>query len=192
MLNDVDLADLDDDALRRRVTAVPQDVQLFPGTVEQNVTLFAQRERSEVIAALNAVGLQDWLEGLPNGLDTQLASDNRDDSGTRVGLSAGQAQLLALSRALLRDPGVVVLDEATSRVDPATQEAIAHAMRRLVEGRTALVIAHRLETLDVCDDIAVLADGVLVEHGPRVDLAANPTSHYARLLAAGHDAEELA
>lgn len=192
LLNDVDLADVDDDALRRRVSAVPQDVQLFPGTVEQNVTLFAEHTRADVVAALRAVGLEDWLNGLPDGLETRLASDNRDDNGTRVGLSAGQAQLVALSRALLRDPAVVVLDEATSRVDPTTQDAIAHAMRRLVDGRTALVIAHRLETLEVCDDIAVLADGVLVEHGPRIALAADPTSHYARLLAAGHDAEELA
>ncbi len=191
LLNDVDLAEVDDDTLRHRVTAVPQDVQLFPGTVEQNVTLFATHTRAEVIAALGAVGLDDWLNTLPDGLETRLASDNRDDSGTRVGLSAGQAQLLALSRALLRNPAVVVLDEATSRVDPTTQNAIAHAMRRLVAGRTALVIAHRLETLDVCDDIAVLADGVLVEHGPRRALAADPTSHYARLLAAGSDAEEL-
>ena len=192
LLNDVDLAEINDDALRRRVSAVPQDVQLFPGSVEQNVTLFATHTRADVVAALRAVGLEEWLDSLPEGLQTRLSSDNRDDSGTRVGLSGGQAQLLALSRALLRDPAVVVLDEATSRIDPLTQDAIAYAMRHLVAGRTALVIAHRLETLEVCDDIAVLADGTLVEHGPRVALAADPTSHYARLLAAGQDAEELA
>ena len=190
-VNGVDLATIDDDALRRCVTAVPQDVQLLPGTVEENVTLFATHRRSDVVDALDAVGLGDWLAGLPDGLDTRLASDNRDDSGTRVGLSSGQAQLLALSRALLRDPALVVLDEATSRVDPQTQAAIAQAMRRLVEGRTAMVIAHRLETLEVCDDIAVLADRRLIEHGPRVDLAADHTSHYARLRLAGQEAEEL-
>lgn len=191
-LNGTDLQDIDEDDLRKHVTAVPQDVQLFPGTVEENVTLFAPHDRAEVTDALEAVGLGDWLRDLPDGLDTRLASDNRDDGGTRVGMSAGQAQLLALSRALLRKPSVVILDEATSRVDPATQTAIASAMRRLVEGRTALVIAHRLETLDACDDIAVLADGRLVERGARVVLADDPTSHYARLRAAGQTAEELA
>ncbi len=191
-LNGVDLTSIDEDAFRRRVTAVPQDVQLFPGTVEQNVTLFAEHDRTEVVAALEAVGLGDWLASLPSGLDTRLASDTRDEGGTRVGLSSGQAQLLALSRALLRDPAVVVLDEATSRVDPATQAAIAQAMQRLVAGRTAIVIAHRLETLDICDDIAVLADGRLVEHGERAVLAADPHSHYARLLQAGRDVAELA
>ena len=190
-MNGVDMAAIDDDALRVGLTAVPQDVQLFPGTVQENVTLFSERGADEVVVALTAVGLGGWLAMLPDGLSTRLSSDNRDDGGTRTGLSSGEAQLLALSRALLRDPAVVVLDEATSRIDPATQEAIAAAMRELVRGRTALVIAHRLETLEVCDDIAVLADGRLVEHGRRTDLAADPTSHYARLRAAGHDAAEL-
>jgi len=85
-----------------------------------------------------------------------------------------------------------VLDEATSRVDPDTQATIAAAFARLVAGRTALIIAHRLETLDICDDIAVLADGAVVEIGPRSDLATDQGSRYARLRAIGDDAEELA
>jgi ATP-binding cassette, subfamily B, bacterial len=186
-----DLASVDEVDLRRRVTAVPQDVQLFPGTVRDNVTLFAAFDDAPVQAALEAVGLGDWLASLPDGLDTRLASDNRDDDGSRVGLSAGQAQLLSVARALLRDPDVVVLDEATSRIDPATQEAIGAAMQQLLHGRTAIVIAHRLATLDLCDDIAVLANGELVEHGSRVALAADSTSRYAQLRAAGDSAEEL-
>lgn len=185
LVGGVDLAEVNDADLRRRITAVPQDVQLFPGTVRDNVALFAARRDTEVARALADVGLDGWLAGLPDGLDTMLAADDRDDEGSRVGLSAGQAQLLALARALLRDPDVVVLDEATSRIDPATQEAISAAVRRLVAGRTALVIAHRLGTLDVCDDIVVLADGRVVEHGPRAELAADPASHYARLRALG-------
>jgi ABC-type multidrug transport system fused ATPase/permease subunit len=188
----VDSASVDDAHFRKRVTAIPQDVQLFPGTVRDNVTLFAPFADERVQAALRDVGLSDWLDGLAAGLDTPLASDSRDNEGTRVGLSSGQAQLLALSRALLREPSVVVLDEATSRVDPATQLAIGNAIARLVSGRTALVIAHRLETLDICDDILVLSHGRLVEHGPRLALAADPTSHYARLRAAGAESEELA
>ncbi len=187
----VDIASVDDVNFRKRVTAIPQDVQLFPGTVRDNVTLFAPFDDERVRVALGDVGLGDWLEGLADGLDTPLASDSRDNEGTRVGLSSGQAQLLALSRALLREPSVVVLDEATSRVDPATQLAIGNAIGRLVQGRTAIVIAHRLETLDICDDILVLAHGQLAEYGPRLTLAADPTSHYARLRAAGAESEEL-
>ena len=105
------------------------------------------------------------------------------------GLSAGEAQLLALARALRREPDIVVLDEATSRVDPVTEAEIRRATARLVRGRTAIVIAHRLETLEICDDIAVMADGRLVEIGPRSELAADPDSHYARLLATSAAAE---
>ncbi|HAP75133.1 MAG TPA: ABC transporter ATP-binding protein [Acidimicrobiaceae bacterium] len=197
-LGGTDIAGVDDDRFRTRVVAIPQDVQLFPGTVRDNVTMFAPVDDAAVTAALGDVGLGRWLADLPAGLDTVLSSDGRTDTGSstgaapRVGMSAGQAQLLAIARALLRAPDVIVLDEATSRVDPITQAAIGEALARLVEGRTAVIIAHRLETLDACDDIAVLADGALVEHGPRAELAAQPESRYARLRAVGADAGELA
>ena len=193
----VDVAGVDDDAFRERVIAIPQDVQLFPGTVRDNVTMFAELADDRVVAALRDAGLGSWLDELPARLDTVLAADGRtagaDIRGAvRTGMSAGQAQLLAIARALLRAPDVVVLDEATSRVDPATQAAIADAFGRLVAGRTSLIIAHRLETLDICDDIAVLEGGRIIEFGARDDLAADPTTHYARLLSIGGDAEELA
>jgi ABC-type multidrug transport system fused ATPase/permease subunit len=158
-------------------------VQLFPGTVADNVTLFEDVDEAEVVAALHAVGLGVWLAQLPQGISTPLAGEDggRGDH-SQAGLSAGEAQLLALARGLLHRPDVVVLDEATSRVDPATQAAIAEATARLVTGRTAILIAHRLETLEVCDDIAVMVDGRLVEHGPRRQLAADPASRYGRLL----------
>jgi ATP-binding cassette subfamily B protein len=191
----VDVTTLDDAAFRSRVAAIPQDVQLFPGTVRDNVTMFAPVDDAAVVEALTAAGLRDWLDRLDDGLDTVLASDARTDDAAcavvaRTGLSAGQAQLLAVARALLRAPDLVVLDEATSRVDPATQAAIGDALRRLVAGRTAIIVAHRLDTLDVCDDIAVLEHGRLVEHGERLQLAADPMSRYAQLRAAGRTPAE--
>ncbi len=192
----VDVAGLDDARFRDRVVAIPQDVQLFPGTVRDNVTLFAVVDDALVRAALGDAGLGRWLEDLPAGLDTILSADGRPGAAASAadhgGLSAGQAQLLAIARALLAEPDLVVLDEATSRVDPATQAAISEGLARLVRGRTAIIIAHRLETLEICDDIAVLADGRLVEFGNRAELAADPGSRYAALRAVGAEAEELA
>ena len=190
LVGGVDLATITDASLRARITAIPQDVQLFPGTVHDNVAMFAPANDADVRQALIDVGLGDWLNSLPDGLATRLSADARDD-GNRVGLSSGQAQLLALARAMLRHPDVVVLDEATSRVDPATQSAISSAIGRLTKGRTGLVIAHRLETLDSCHDIAVLRDGHLIEHGPRQALADDPASIYAQLRAMGEESEEL-
>lgn len=180
----MDLAAVDEENLRHRVAAVPQEVQLLPGSVLDNVTLFQPYAEADTVEALHAVGLGPWLDGLPQGVRTPLAGDDagRGDTGA-AGMSAGQAQLLSLARCLLRRPDVVVLDEATSRVDPTTQATIAGATARLLAGRTALIIAHRLETLEVCDDIAVVADGRLVEFGPRLDLAAEETSRYGRMLA---------
>ena len=191
LLGGTSVVGLDDMEFRRRVGAIPQDVQLFPGSVRDNVAMFADVPDIEVEHALRDAGLGRWLDGLANGLDTRLSTDGRSDDEERTGLSSGEAQLLAIARALLRRPDVVVLDEATSRVDPATQVAISAALATLVRGRTGVIIAHRLETLDVCDDIAVLADGDLVEFGPRTALAADPTSRYAKLRAIGDDAEEL-
>src|SRR5690606_13650764 len=126
---------------------------------------------------LAQVGLGDWLAALPDGLDTPLAGSD--------GLSAGEAQLLAFARAFLADPAVVVLDEPSSRLDRATERRVEAATEALLAGRTAIVIAHRLATLDRMDEIAVLEDGRVVEHGRREDLARSPTSRYARLRRAG-------
>ncbi len=191
----VDVALVEEQHFRRRVSAIPQDVQLFPGTVRENVSMFDDGPCGatdvEILEALTAAGLGPWLADLPAGLETQLSSDGRGEDIDKGGLSAGEAQLLAIARALLRSPDVVVLDEATARVDPDTQAAISAAVARLVQGRTAVVIAHRLETLDICDDIAVLADGELVEFGSRRWLARQPSSRYAHLRSMGSEAEEL-
>jgi ATP-binding cassette subfamily B protein len=171
---DIDLANL-----RHRVAMVTQDVQLFRATIRENLTFFdstiSDDRLHEVIERLE---LAEWLDSLPNGLDTVLESG----SG---GLSAGQAQLLAFTRVFLRDPGVVVLDEASSRLDPATETLLERAIDHLLENRTAIVIAHRLSTVHRADDIIILDNGIVVEAGKREDLAADPESLLSSLLATG-------
>ena len=125
--------------------------------------------------ALAALGLADWLRELPHGLDTPLGPGG-------AGLSAGQAQVLACARILLRDPDLVILDEPSSRLDPATDRLVQTALGRLLAGRTGIIVAHRLATLAYADDILVLEDGQVREHGPRLALAADPTSRFAELL----------
>ncbi len=165
--------------LRERVAMVTQDVQLFRATVRDNLTFFDRSiDDARLHDAIRLLGLQDWLAGLPHGLDTHLG-------GQATGVSAGEAQLLAFTRVFLRDPGLVVLDEASSRLDPATESWLERAIDGLLADRTAIIIAHRLHTLHRADDVAVMEAGLVVEFGDRVALAADPDSRYARLLAAG-------
>ena len=178
-LGDVDARHIANDDLRARVAVVTQDVQLFSASVRDNLTFFdATVSDARIHAALEAVGLSDWLRSLPNGLDTRLAS-----SGS--GLSAGQAQLLAFARAFLRDPGLVILDEASSRLDPATERKLDQAVDRLLAGRTGIIIAHRLSTLQRVEQILILEEGRVRENGPRESLARNPQSRFAQLLNVG-------
>jgi ATP-binding cassette, subfamily B, bacterial len=175
----VDLTQVDTEQLRGRVAAVTQDVQLFASTVRDNVTLFrgaAVASDDRIAAVLAELGLGPWLEGLADGLDTEVGPGG-------AGLSAGEAQLLAFARAFVLDPGLVVLDEASSRLDPATEAVIERAIDRLLRGRSAILIAHRLSSLDRVDDIVVVDQGRVVEAGPRRVLAADPDSRFARLLA---------
>jgi ABC-type multidrug transport system fused ATPase/permease subunit len=165
--------------LRRRVSLVTQDIQLFQATVRDNVTFFNPAvPDAQVTAVLQDLGLTTWLAGLPQGLDTMLASGSS-------GLSAGQAQLLALGRVFLTNPGLVILDEASSRLDPATEQLMEQALNKLLQGRTAIIIAHRLGTVQRADDILILEDGRVVEQGPRQELAGDSSSHFYHLLQTG-------
>ncbi len=165
--------------LRHRVAMVTQDVQLFRASIRDNLTFFDSSIADERLAdVIHRLELDEWLESLPDGLDTMLESG----SG---GLSAGQAQLLAFTRVFLRNPGVVVLDEASSRLDPATEALLERAVDHLLEDRTAILIAHRLETVARADDIVILEDGRVIEYGAREALQADPNSRFARLLVTG-------
>ena len=171
---DADLGDL-----RRRVGMVTQDVQLFRASVRDNLTFFDDTiDEERILDAIHRLELDPWLASLPDGLDTLLESG----SG---GLSAGQAQLLAFTRIFLEDPGVVVLDEASSRLDPATEALIERAVDHLLKGRTGIVIAHRLGTVTRADDILILDGGRVVEFGERTVLASDPDSRFSHLLATG-------
>ena len=176
-LGDVPIGNISQHELRRRVALIPQDVQLIGGTVRDNVTFFDHSwSDAEVAAALSEVG----LDHLANSLDSLLGDASAVEDA--IGLSAGEAQLLAMARAWLRQPDVVVLDEATSRVDPETEEQLQHAIGRLLDGRTSIVIAHRLSTLRSVDRIVVMADGAIIEDGDRATLVADPTSEFRRLM----------
>ncbi|GCE45898.1 ABC transporter ATP-binding protein [Thermosporothrix hazakensis] len=178
-LNGIDIRELAVTDLRKRIGMVTQDIQLFHASIRDNLTFFDESiPDHRVEEALALVGLAAWYKRQPEGLSTLLAPDN-------TGLSAGEAQLLAFARVFLQDPQIVILDEASSRLDPATEHEIERAMTRLLEGRTAILIAHRLHTLHLVDDILILSDGRLSEYGERRRLAEDERSQFARLLRMG-------
>jgi ATP-binding cassette subfamily B protein len=175
-LGGVDLREASLAALRARIGLVTQEVHLFNASARDNLTLFDDSVPDErTSGVLETLGLADWLNELPHGLDTSIGPGG-------VGLSAGQAQLLACARIFLRDPDVVILDEASSRLDPATERLVHTALGRLLDGRTGIIVAHRLATMAYADDILVLEDGQVREYGPRLALEADPTSRFAGLL----------
>jgi ATP-binding cassette subfamily B protein/ATP-binding cassette subfamily C protein len=162
-----------------RVGLVTQDVQLFQTTVRNNLTFFNQNISDESIyQTLEVLGLSEWLHSLSNGLDTKLGPDSS-------GLSAGQAQLLAFARVFLKNPGLVILDEASSRLDPATERLIEKAIDKLLIGRTSIIIAHRLTTVQRADQILILEKGEVREYGLREELIKNSSSRFAQLLKTG-------
>lgn len=175
----VDLRQLPVQELRRGVGMVTQNIQLFHATVRENLTFFDPSIPDERIhEAIHDLGLEKWFQSLPKGLDTELESGGG-------GLSAGEAQLLAFTRIFLRNPGLIILDEATSRLDPATESLIEQAVGKLVRNRTAIIVAHRLGTVQRADDILILEDGHIIEYGERARLAENPSTRFHHLLETG-------
>jgi ABC-type multidrug transport system fused ATPase/permease subunit len=178
-LGGTDLRDFKLASLRQRVGLVTQEIQLLHASVRDNLSLFdPSMPDVRLRAVLDELGLDDWLRRMPNGLDTPLAPGGG-------GMSAGEAQLLAFARVFLRDPGLIILDEASSRLDPATERRIERAIDRLLQGRTGIVIAHRLATIGRVDQVLILDDRGVREWGPRAALADDPTSAFAALLRTG-------
>ena len=169
--------------LRRNVGLVTQDVQLFQASVRDNVTFFDDTiPDARISEVFERLGMSEWLARLPDGLDTRLEASGG-------GLSAGEAQLLAFVRVFLRDPGLVILDEPSSRLDLATERMIEQGMRALLAGRTGIIIAHRLATVRRADVILTLGGGRVLELGAREALERQPDSHFAALLRVGLEDE---
>ncbi len=163
-LDGVSLRDLDEAALRRAVVMVTQENFLFSGTVAENIEFGRPgAARAEVEAAARAIGADPFIRALPDGYDTEVRK-----RGGR--LSAGQRQLVAFARAFLADPAVLILDEATSSLDLPSERAVQRALRTILADRTAIVIAHRLSTVEIADRVLVLDAGQLVEDGSPAEL----------------------
>lgn len=178
-LGDIDICQPQLWQLRQRVAMVTQDVQLFQASVRDNVTFFDRSISDEqILSVIEELELSDWFATLPEGLDTRLETGGRS-------LSAGEAQLLAFTRVFLRDPGLIILDEASSRLDPATEQRIERAVGKLLQNRTAIIVAHRLGTVQRADSIMIMEDGRIIEHGEREWLAQDPASRFAGLLQTG-------
>ncbi|SBT37825.1 ABC transporter ATP-binding protein [Micromonospora narathiwatensis] len=173
-LGDTDLVDLDVEALRRWVAVVPQRTEILAGTLAENVALFDPALLDDATRALAELGLAGWIAELPDGVHTKLGEGGQ-------ALSAGQEQLVAFARILVRDPHVVILDEATARLDPVTETRVRQATERLLADRIGIVIAHRLSSVRRCDEVVVMADGAVLEAGPLRESA-----RFAELLATSH------
>lgn len=176
LIGGVDVLDVDLQQLRSAVGVVTQRTEILAGSLADNITLFGDIARSQVEAAVVELGLDAWVAGLTDGLDTLLGP-----GGTT--LSAGEEQLVAFARLLVRDVAVVVLDEATARMDPVTEAHVVRASDRLLAGRTGLLIAHRLSTTERAEQVAVLEGGRVVQRGPRDRLATEPGPFRALLEA---------
>jgi ABC-type multidrug transport system fused ATPase/permease subunit len=171
----VDLVDLDVEQLRQHVAVVPQRTDILAGTLAENISLF-EDDLGAAERAMRDLGLSAWVAELPDGMGTRLG-----DGG--YVLSAGQEQLVAFARILVRDPKVVILDEATARMDPITEAQVQRATDHLLRDRIGIVIAHRLSSVRRCDRVVVLADGRVVEAGPLGE-----SQRFAQLLAASEAA----
>ncbi len=179
LLGGVDAKEAKLEYLRQKVTLVTQDVQLFQASVRDNITFFDRSIPDErIIAVLQDLGLGDWYRSLAEGLDTILSAGG-------ASFSAGEGQLLAFARCFLADPAVVILDEASSRLDPVTEQLIETAITKLLANRTGVIIAHRLDTVTRADDILILDQGRIAEHGRRLELLQQPSSRFSTLLQTG-------
>jgi ATP-binding cassette, subfamily B, multidrug efflux pump len=172
-IDGTDIRKIPVDQLRRHFGLVLQDVFLFPGTVKENLTLGSEMSRAQLDRAVEILGLKRMLDKMPNGLESELAERGAN-------LSQGERQLVSFARALAFDPQILILDEATSSVDPMSERLIQEGIKRLLEGRTAVIVAHRLSTILDADKIMVIHKGRIVESGKHQELL-EKNGYYAKL-----------
>lgn len=179
LLNNKNITSIMEEELTKNIAYVTQDVQIFTATIRDNITMFKKDINDEdIIKVIYDLGFNEWYESFSNGLDTRLEMGNKS-------LSAGEAQLLAFVRVFLKNPKLVILDEATSRIDSSTEKLIENALNKLLQYRTCIVIAHRISTLDRADDILLLQNGNVVETGERKSLLEDRNSKYYNLIQNG-------
>lgn len=170
---------LTDATLRAKIAYVTQEVQLFNSSVRDNLTIYDPSISDEkIMATIDQIGIRDWFNKLPEGLDTKISTE-------APFLSTGELQLLTFIRVFLKEPEIIILDEATSRLDPITEKYLEKALNTLLEGRTAIIIAHRLKTVLRADEIMILEDGEILEAGNTEALRRDPASRFASLLQRG-------
>jgi ATP-binding cassette subfamily B protein len=178
-LNGIDIRQPTIDQLRGHVGMVTQDVQIFRASIRDNLTFFNISIPDErILEVLEDLGMKGWLDRQEDGLATMMES-----GGTSI--SAGEAQLLAFTRIFLQDPGLIIMDEASSRLDPATELLIEQAVDKLLKNRTGIIIAHRLKTVQRANKIMILENGRVKEFGDRLALMADSKSHFSQLLITG-------
>lgn len=177
--NGENLKSMTKESLMENISYVTQEVQIFHATVRENLTLFNPNIKDDtILKVIEDIGLTPWLNNLPEGLNTIL-----DNGGS--GLSSGEAQLLAFVRVFLKNPKLVILDEATSKLDPITEGLIDRALNKLLEDRTCIIIAHRLGTVGRADNILILEEGTVLEYGNRKELRKDRSSKFYNLLQKG-------
>ena len=171
LIDGVDIRDIDKTSYRKLISMVLQDTWLFEGTIKENIVFDRRISDEKLSKALSKSKILHMIEGLPNGLDYEINEETNN-------MSAGEKQLLTIARALVQDPEILILDEATSNVDTRLEYLINHSMNSLMKNRTSIVIAHRLSTIVESDKIVVIKNGQILETGTHKELLKNKGYYY--------------
>ncbi len=175
----IPLNEISEESLRKNVSYVTQEIQTFSGTIRDNITLYDDSISDEgIMETIKKAGMESWFAKLSEGLDTEISDDVNI-------LSPGEMQLLVILRVFLKDPEVIILDEATAKLDPVTERYLENALNVLLKDRTTIIIAHRLKTVMRSDEIIILEGGRILEKGRKEDLTTDKNSHFSSLLRTG-------